>query len=205
MGRYTARLSTLSRGQLKRLAARIAEVTRSSDLRLIAYVVPRPNATLDEGELKAFVRSELPEYMVPGAFVALDALPLGPTGKVNRDALPYPRARGHEDPRDPPQGAIEEALAVVWQHVLAVPRVWRDDDFFANLNGHSLLAARLLASIRERMGVTIPLQELFESPTIAKLASIIERGLRAPATDADEPTIRKISRDDRRMRLEPER
>jgi acyl-CoA synthetase (AMP-forming)/AMP-acid ligase II len=115
---------------------------------LVAYVVPR-EGTLDEAALREFLKERLPEYMMPGDFVPLGALPLTANGKVDRRALPSPaervKRREHVAPRTP----VEEKIARIWAEMLGVPRVSVEDDFFA-LGGHSLLAIPLMYRIQRR-------------------------------------------------------
>jgi amino acid adenylation domain-containing protein len=155
--------------------------------RLAAYVVadgePAP------GELREWLRAHVPDYMVPAAWVFLPALPVTPNGKVDRKALPEPRtdaaARASAAPRTP----TEVALAEVWAGLLNAERVGAHDDFFA-LGGHSLLATKLVARVRDAFRVELPLRAIFESPTLAALASAVDRLLRAGAPDAAPPLVR---------------
>ncbi|MCP4571771.1 MAG: amino acid adenylation domain-containing protein, partial [bacterium] len=143
------------------------------DKRLVAYVVAEAEAELDRGRLRAWLTAKLPEYMVPWAFVLLEALPATPNGKADRAALPAPETTGRRRyvaPRDPP----ELALAQLWQELLGIERVGVRDDFFA-LGGHSLLAVRLMAAIRARTGHDLPLEVLFRGPTIERLAALLRR------------------------------
>ncbi|MBW3570414.1 MAG: amino acid adenylation domain-containing protein, partial [Gemmatimonadetes bacterium] len=142
----------------------------AGDARLLAYVVPRdPDAPPAGTELRAFLRARLPEYMVPAAFVALDAFPLTPSGKVDRRALPardaQPEARTFVAPRTPQ----EQALAGIWREVLRRESVGLEDDFF-ELGGHSILATQVLSRVRRELGVELPLRALFEAPTVRALA-----------------------------------
>jgi amino acid adenylation domain-containing protein/FkbM family methyltransferase len=124
-------------------------------------------------ELRAHLRRELPEYMLPDAFVLLDALPLTANGKVDRAALPPPHAApaiAHVAPRSP----TERRLAELWCEVLGTERAGIDDNFFER-GGHSLLAARLVMRVRDAFGVELPIHQLFETPTIAGLAGPIGR------------------------------
>ncbi|MGE6764045.1 non-ribosomal peptide synthase/polyketide synthase, partial [Corallococcus interemptor] len=145
----------------------------SADKRLVAYVTPKAEASLEVEALKAHLRQGLPEYMVPSAFVVLDALPLNSNGKVDRKALPEPdthaiEARDFVAPRD----ALEMQLARIWEDVLGVRSVGIRSSFF-ELGGHSLLAVRMLASIRERLGLSLPLSVLFQQPTVEQLAQVL--------------------------------
>jgi acyl carrier protein len=127
--------------------------------------------------LREHLRSRLPEYMVPSAFVALDALPLTPSGKLDRKALPAPDSvRPLTDSSYvAPRNAMEEAVAQIWAEVLGVERVGAHDNFF-DLGGHSLLATQVVSRIRQAFPVAIPLRRLFEEPTVANLARILSDG-----------------------------
>jgi len=136
--------------------------------RLVGYVVLAAG-----GGLRAIATdlgTRLPGYMVPTAWVALDAVPLTPNGKVDKRALPAP-ARGPRSPDEPaaPRDAVETTIAAIVSEVLGLAAVGLDDDFFA-LGGHSLSAARVLARIRSTVGADLTLRALFEAPTVAGLA-----------------------------------
>ncbi|HEU0013521.1 MAG TPA: amino acid adenylation domain-containing protein [Longimicrobium sp.] len=140
-----------------------------ADKRLVAYVTARNGITPEPAQLRESLRGRLPDHMVPGAFVVLDAIPLTPNGKVDRRALPEPEARpveAYAAPRD----ETEEALAAIWAEVLKTERVGIDDDFFV-LGGHSLLATEVVSRIRQRLGADIPLRAVFEAPTVRALAA----------------------------------
>ena len=144
------------------------------DPHLVAWVVVQSHAALDRETLRHFLAEQLPAPMIPRAIVALDALPLTPHGKVNRAALPAP---GEADllraaEREPPATPLESALAAVWSELLGVAEIGRRDDFFA-LGGHSILAARLVARLRERLGVEVTLRQVFETPGLADLAEAL--------------------------------
>jgi len=110
--------------------------------------------------------------MVPSAVVVLDAFPLTPNGKVDLRALPAP-GRAEERPYVPPRTETESRLAGVWREVLRVGRVSVDDDFF-DLGGHSLLATQLAVRVRESFRVELPLERVFEAPTVAALAVVVD-------------------------------
>jgi acyl-CoA synthetase (AMP-forming)/AMP-acid ligase II len=158
---------------------------------LAAWVVPAAAAAPPSaGELRRFLAERLPAFMVPGTFVTLAALPLTPSGKVDRRALPDPAAAAPAEREDldaayvPAETPVEHQLAAIWREVLGVPRVGIYDDFF-ELGGHSFHAARVLARIQELFGVRVPLRGLLENPTIAGLTvAIAEEMLRQaePAT-----------------------
>jgi amino acid adenylation domain-containing protein len=158
----------------------------TGDAQLVAYYVESPEAgsRVPGAEvLRAHLGETLPEYMVPAAYVRLDALPLTPNGKVDRNALPAPDGdafarRGYE----PPVGAAEQALAEVWAELLGVERVGRRDHFF-ELGGHSLLAVTMIERLRRR-GMRLEVRALFATPTLAELAATVDgdaRELPVPA------------------------
>ncbi|UEM07014.1 amino acid adenylation domain-containing protein (plasmid) [Skermanella rosea] len=122
--------------------------------------------------LRRHAASRLPEHMVPGAFVFLDRLPLGPTGKLDARALPEPGEDGPAAGADgePPRTPLEAAVAETWAEVLGIARVGIRDNFF-EAGGHSLLATRVIARIRARFGIDLPLRLLFERPTVAEFAA----------------------------------
>ncbi|MBV9775101.1 MAG: amino acid adenylation domain-containing protein, partial [Gemmatimonadetes bacterium] len=148
------------------------------DRRLVAYVVAGEGMEApDAGELRTWLRRRVPEYMVPGAFVALPELPLTPNGKVDRRALPAPDAVPGEAEHAPPRTPVEAALAEIFARVLNRERVGIHDSFF-DLGGHSLLATRVTSHARETFGVEVPLRAVFEAPTVAALAEHVETTMR---------------------------
>jgi amino acid adenylation domain-containing protein len=147
-------------------------VVVAHDNRLVGYLTAEQEGQdVDVDDVRAFVRRRLPEVMVPSAFVVLDALPRTPNGKADRRALPIPAAPS-SGAGERPRGAAEELVAAVWREVLELDTVGRDDNFF-DLGGDSLLANRVLARLRERAGVEVPLLALFEQPQLAGLAAAL--------------------------------
>ncbi|MES9526091.1 alpha/beta fold hydrolase, partial [Streptomyces capoamus] len=145
------------------------------DQRLVAYVIPKADASDDLGSLLAALtntaRERLPEYMVPSAFVPLAELPLNASGKVDRRALPAPEHTGAAGGRRP-RNHREEVLAGLFVEILGLDQVGIDDDFFA-LGGHSLLATRLIGRIRTELGIDIPIRTVFRAPTVAQLSALL--------------------------------
>ncbi len=143
--------------------------------RLVAYVVAGGDAAAPSArELRAFLGARMPDYMVPSAFVLLDALPLTSNGKVDRAALPAPEAaRPDAGSYVAPRTPAEAALAGLWSDVLGIERIGVRDDFF-ELGGHSLLAVQLFARIRKELGVTVSPASLFRAPTVEALARVID-------------------------------
>ncbi|REG22684.1 phosphopantetheine binding protein, partial [Archangium gephyra] len=136
--------------------------------RLVGYVVPGGRA-LEAAELKQYARERLPEYMVPTAFVVLEALPLTPNGKVDRKALPAPEGLRRDSSVVAPRDAWELQLVRIWEELLGVQPVGPGSNFF-ELGGHSLLGMRLMSMIRERLGRSLPVAALFQTPTLEELA-----------------------------------
>jgi acyl-coenzyme A synthetase/AMP-(fatty) acid ligase/acyl carrier protein len=138
--------------------------------RLVAYVVADGSVTADD--LKRHAAQWLPDVMIPSAFVTIESLPLTPSGKVDRLALPAPdQANGRSaDAYVAPRTPVEETVAAIWINVLGIERVGVNDDFFA-LGGHSLLATQIIAQIRSDLSVNLPLHSLFTAPTVATLSA----------------------------------
>ncbi|TMQ65454.1 MAG: amino acid adenylation domain-containing protein [Candidatus Eisenbacteria bacterium] len=140
--------------------------------RLVAYLVADGEAP-DESALRAALRRSLPEVMIPAAFVALDELPLGAHGKVDRAALPEPGAPAASSSTVAPRTPAEELIARIWAELLRRDRVGVEDNFF-DLGGDSLLATQVVSRVRSAFGVDLPLRRFFEGSTVAALAGMVE-------------------------------
>ncbi|NRP75842.1 Gramicidin S synthase 2 [Ensifer psoraleae] len=161
-----------------REAVVVAHEDRAGDKRLVAYVVCGPEAGSDDehdgsglaGALRAHLGARLPDYMVPSAFVRLEALPLTPNGKLDRKALPAPEDDAYaRRAYEAPQGEVETALAEIWQELLGLERIGRNDNFF-ELGGHSLLAVQLMERLR-RLSLGVEVRTLFARPVLCDLAA----------------------------------
>jgi acyl carrier protein len=141
--------------------------------RLVAYVVPA-DESVPTADLRGFLKSKLPDYMVPAAFVFMASLPLTPNGKIDRRALPAPdTVRPELDSAFiAPRTAVEKVLAAIWREVLGLARVGVQDNFF-ELGGHSLRATQAVFRIRDALSVELPLQAFFQAPTIAEIAAAL--------------------------------
>ncbi|MBD2036129.1 AMP-binding protein, partial [Leptolyngbya sp. FACHB-321] len=170
--------------------------TALGDKQLVAYVVALPGQTIVPHDLQAFLHQKLPEYMVPTAVVTLNALPVNANGKLDRKALPAPEQMPSEHPFVAPQTLTEKALAGIWQDVLDLEQISIHDNFL-ELGGHSLLATQVVSRSRSLFQVDVSLRHLFESPTIAALATVIEQ---LQSSSSPVPTIGAISRSARRVK-----
>ena len=156
-----------------REAVVIAREDVPGEKRLVAYFCSEEDIAATA--LRAHLERALPEYMVPAAYVRLGALPLTPNGKLDRRALPAPGDQAFGTRADdPPQGAIETAIAAIWAEFLHLERVGRHDDFF-ELGGHSLLALRVIGAINKALKVRLHVPAFFQNPTIERLAKVLEQ------------------------------
>jgi acyl carrier protein len=152
----------------------VALDNNSGNERLVAYIVLGVPPAPAVSEMRRFLRQRLPDYMIPAAFVTLDALPLTDTLKVDRKALPEPSTSRPEllTSYVAPRTAAEEQLETIWAEVLSLDRIGIFDNFF-DLGGHSLAATRVVAQVIKKFQINIPLQTLFQSPTVAEMAAVI--------------------------------
>jgi acyl carrier protein len=165
----------------------------SGEARLIAYIVMKPTAQVQASELRALVAEQLPDYMVPSAFVRIGRLPITSHGKVDRNSLPDPTPENvlADDVFEPPQSEIEHWLADFLTTLLGVPRVSRDDNFF-RLGGHSLMGAQLIAKIQQNFGVELSLRGLFDHPTVAGIASEIDGLIHAQLSAMSDDEVQHV-------------
>jgi acyl carrier protein len=171
-------------------AAVIGHTKNSGDTRLVAYIVPTKRPGPSASELRTFLKERLPDYMIPSAFVTLDGLPRTPAGKIDRKALPDPgNARPNLDtPFVIPQTPVEARLVQIWAEVLSLDAVGILDNFF-DLGGHSLAATRVVSQVIKQFQLELPLQSLFQSPTVAEMAAVIAEN---QAKKLDETDLHRI-------------
>jgi amino acid adenylation domain-containing protein len=159
-----------------RTAVVMAQKDRTGDRRLVAYVVPENGRQLAPDGLRRALAEKLPPYLIPSLFVTLPTLPLTPTGKIDRRALPSPTSARPElsVPYVAPRGPIEEMLAAIWAEVLDLEQVGIHDRFL-DLGGHSLQATQIIARVHRAVGVLLPLEAVFAEPTVAGMAAVVAR------------------------------
>jgi amino acid adenylation domain-containing protein len=164
--------SVLLQHALVREVVVVSRESSSNEKILVAYVVP--NQTISSRELRHDLKKKLPDYMVPSIFVMLEAMPMTPNGKINRRALPAPENTIHQEtPLVSPTQPTEKILATIWSEILGQKGVSIFDNFF-EIGGTSLLATRLIFKVRESFSIHLAVSDLFESPTIAGLAEVID-------------------------------
>ncbi|MDH3604074.1 MAG: condensation domain-containing protein, partial [Candidatus Tectomicrobia bacterium] len=161
---------------------------------LVAYVVPGEERPSLVSDLRSHLSNIVPDYMIPAAFVRLDTLPLTPSGKVDRRALPAPQLTGLETGYVAPQTPIEDILAAIWSEVLGLAQVSRHDNFF-DLGGHSLLATQVISRVRDSFEVALPVRTVFEAASIAELAFALETARQIEHPVPVPPPIRAVARD----------
>ncbi|HEX7957441.1 MAG TPA: condensation domain-containing protein, partial [Pyrinomonadaceae bacterium] len=172
----------------------IAREEQGGEKRLVAYVVAAGAQTPTVGELRGHLQAQLPDYMLPSAFVFLPELPLTSNGKVDKRALPAPDSARPELAHQfvAPRTPVEEMLCGIWAEVLGVERVGIHDNFF-ELGGHSLLATQMVSRVRHAFHLELPLRALFDAPTVAQLAQHLHAQLAAEA-DVQAPPLQAGAR-----------
>ena len=186
--------SVLARHPAVQAVAIDPQEVEPGDVRLVAWVVANSPVAPTIAELRSWCQRTLPDYMLPGAFRFLPALPLGPNGKVNRKALPpvdWAAARA-DRPYRAPRSVTEATLATLWQEILGLSRIGAEDNFF-ELGGHSLLAARVLSRLQRTLGAELSLRDFFEAPTLAELARRVD-SLARGQRDTVAPAPRQLGR-----------
>jgi acyl carrier protein len=169
--------AVLSEHEAVRETLVLARDDATGEKSLVAYVITDRECPPSASELRRFLRERLPDNMVPSAFLFLDAFPMTPSGKVDRQALPGPEGVRAESTMDyaPPQTELERIIAAIWQETLQVDNVGRNDNFF-DLGGHSLLVVHVHRRLQERFEADLSLIEMFRFPTVGSLAHHLSRG-----------------------------
>lgn len=200
--------NALSKHPVVRAATVVAREDETGHMSIVAYVVPKKSTELSTppqliedkfilstSALRAFMKEKLPDYMVPTAFVILDAFPLTPNGKVDRQALPRLQSvwPEHEGEIVQPRTPTEKVLTAIWAEILRVREVGILDNFF-DIGGHSLLATQMMTRVREAFGVDIKLKTLFDGPTVEELCKEIVRKMES-GEGPQVPVIRPVARD----------
>ncbi len=188
-------------GEIESVLAQHPSVARASavlragggDARVAAYVVLTSLAAEPPGEreLRAWLQDRLPDYMVPDSFVVLERLPLGPSGKVDRSALPDPESLAADDELVAPRTPTEERVAAIWAELLGVERIGVTANFLA-LGFHSILAIRGLNELNRAFGVRVPLRSFFDSPSVAQLAAVVDTEIQRAEEREFERALREI-------------
>lgn len=184
--------ATLRQLSTVKACAVIAREDQPGRKELVAYVVFQAGE-LSSNDLRAHLKKQLPEFMVPAHFVTMDALPLTPNGKVARSLLPAPnRENAGDRVLVEPSTATEKAVLAIWQGVLGTDAISVEDDFFA-VGGHSLLATQVVSRLRREFRIDLPLRSLFEAPTVRHTAAVIDRVL-LDSTQNQLPPVVRIDR-----------
>ncbi|MEN9521589.1 MAG: hypothetical protein RLZZ381_4177, partial [Cyanobacteriota bacterium] len=166
--------ATLALHQSIQQTVAIAKEDNPGDKRLVAYIVPYPEQTVTQQEIRGFLKQKLPQYMIPSAFIFLETLPLTPNGKIDYRALPAPEQARYEPEATyvAPRNQLEFQLAAIWQNVLGIQNIGIHDNFF-DLGGQSLLAVRLFAEIHQSFNQKLTLSTILQASTIEQLAKVI--------------------------------
>ncbi|ABG99591.1 non-ribosomal peptide synthetase (plasmid) [Rhodococcus jostii RHA1] len=177
-------------------ATTVVQQNPAGDPVLVSYIMLRPEAATTPGTLKTEVAQFLPDYMIPASIMVLDAVPLTPTKKLDRGALPAPVFGSSPASRRDPATAAERSVANVFARILAVPAVGADDSFF-DLGGDSLSATRVVAVINAEQGTSLGVRELFDTPTVAALAQVVTDAGHPDGERAPRPQLRAVTVPDR--------
>ena len=169
-----------------------AQGRENGDKSLVAYVVMQPGRKFSSSDLQSHLKIKLPDYMNPASFIPLEKLPLTANGKIDYQSLPAPGVSASSHAMVLPRTPLEHAIAEIWTQVFAMQKVGVHDNFF-QLGGHSLLALQISSRVKTTLGVTLPLRNIFEGPTVAELARAVEKLLEADNT-ADRAGIRPVPR-----------
>src|SRR5438128_850616 len=190
--------AVLARHEWVKQAVVLARADEQGDKRLLAYVVPSrgPSASVNGEDLRAYMKQQLPDYMVPQAVVVLAKLPLNANGKVDRQALPEPAAAIQTRAYVAPRTTTEQTIAAIWAEVLRRDQnqISVDDNFF-DLGGHSLMATQVISRLRERFAVEIPVRVMFDEPTVIRLAEKVEQAQQSSGDDEEDMAIAPVSRE----------
>jgi amino acid adenylation domain-containing protein len=192
--------SALAEHEGVKAAIVVAREEAGGEKRVVAYIIAGQEGRPSVSELRRHLKERLPDYMIPSAFVYLDALPLTSHGKIDRRALPAPDAErpALAEAFLAPRSVVEEMLAAIWSDVLGGVRVGVNDNFF-ELGGHSLLATQVMSRVREAFGIEIGLRRLFEQPTVGELAERV--GEELGAGGAVVPRVERAEREGDEMPL----
>ena len=181
--------TVLARHPAVQQAVLLAQDQEQGDRRLLAYVVARRDQPTSSDALRAYLKQQLPDYMVPAAFILLPKIPLTPNGKIDRQALPAPE-QASASTYTPPATPTEHAVAAIWAEVLRRHPISTSDNFF-DLGGHSLMATQVISRIREHFKVELAMRVLFERPTVREISEEVEKA----EPFEEESAILPVSRD----------
>jgi amino acid adenylation domain-containing protein len=167
-------------------AVAVVREDHPGDQRLVAYVVPAGGHAVSVESLRRMCKARLPPFMVPSGFVSVNAFPVTANGKLDRRALPAPDGSRPVMDRSyvAPQTPVEQTLASIWSEILGAARIGLDDDFF-DLGGHSMLAVRMAARVRDTLDIELPLADVFEQPTIRELAGSVTAQLLGDVNESE--------------------
>jgi amino acid adenylation domain-containing protein len=182
--------AVLERHPAVRAAAVVDRVDQRGETRLVAYIEAAPTPP-EVAQLRAFVSDQVPNYMIPSAFVTVAEIPHTPNGKVDRDALPEPEwdRSSAADEFVAPRTDAERRIAGIWSSVLSVQEIGINDNFFA-LGGHSLIAMQVMSRLRDEFGVALTLRAIFDAPTVTELAVKVEAAPQTPLRTAAPALVR---------------